>query len=220
MLVDRTIAGQQLAQKLAVYRHHPKGLVLALPRGGVPVASAIAHALHLPLGVHLVRKLGVPYHPELAMGAIAWQGNPVVNPDIIAQFSINKADFAQILAQERLELERRHHLYHGDRPCLPYCDRTLIVVDDGVATGATLQAALQTLQQHQPQAIIVAVPVIASGYLAKLRPQVTEVVSLLQPDALNCISQWYQDFHQLSDREVADYLRQAPALDGLTQSLS
>jgi putative phosphoribosyl transferase len=212
MLANRTEAGQQLAQKLIAYCHHPDALVVALPRGGVPVAFEIARTLYLPLTVHLVRKLGVPHHPELAMGAIAWQGAPVINRDIYTQFGVTKAVFEQVLAREREELERRHQMYCGDCPPRSYRDRTLIVVDDGIATGATLQAALQTLTLQRPQAIVVAVPVLAASFAEKLRSQVRQVVALLEPESLTCISQWYRDFHQLTDGEVAAYMQRASDL--------
>lgn len=209
MLTNRSQAGQQLAQKLLSYSSDSHGLVLALPRGGVPIAVEIAQALNLPLEVYLVRKIGVPHHPELAMGAIAWGGDPVVNPEIIRQYAITAPEFERSLALEKQELQRRYHLYQGDRPFPDLCDRAIILVDDGVATGATLQAALQTLQAKQPQSITIAVPVIAPEIYRRLSPQVTHLVSLIQPEHLNSISQWYEDFHQLSDQEVGDYLAQA-----------
>lgn len=199
---NRTDAGQRLALHLTQYAHHPNGLVLALPRGGVPVAFEIARHLSLPLDVCLVRKLGVPNQPELAMGAIASNQVMVLNDDIIESLAITPDMVQHAIAQEEIELERRNQLYRCDRAPLDVSDRTLIVVDDGIATGATLRAAIAVLHQQHPHQLIVAVPVAPFSTYEELKPDVDAIVCLATPRTLGSISMWYQDFGQTSDAEV------------------
>jgi predicted phosphoribosyltransferase len=209
---NRVIAGQQLAQKLQTYQNCANGLVLALPRGGVPVAFPIAQSLDFPLDLCLVRKLGAPERPELAMGAIAGGNIQVMNPDIIHWLGITAAQIAGIVEQEQQELERRTHCYRGQKPFPNLSDRTIILVDDGIATGATMQAAIAAIQSQNPRTLIVAVPVVAPAIYHLLQTLVDEVVCLIQPDPLHSISLWYENFQQVEDEEVQRYLAQANPL--------
>lgn len=206
---DRIQAGQLLAQELSAYANCPNGIVLGLPRGGVPVAFEVAIALHLPLDVCLVRKLGTPGHPELAMGAIAPGGTRILNQDVIRLRHIPGAAIEKVTAQEEAELERRNQLYRGDRPIPNLYDRTVILVDDGIATGATLRAAIALVQQQTPARIVVAVPVASPSTCQQLSETVDEVICVSQPDDLYAIGLWYEHFNQTSDEEVQSLLRQA-----------
>lgn len=206
LLQDRREAGQLLAAKLSKFANDEQGLVLALPRGGVPVAFEIAQKLNLPLDVCLVRKLGVPRRPELAMGAIGSGGVMVINQSVVESLEIAEEVIRTVAQREHQELSRRELLYRGDRPQPPLEGRTIVLVDDGVATGSTLQAAIATLKPQQPRAIIVAVPIAAPEALAVLRPEVEQFICLAQPYPLHSISLWYENFEQTSDREVCDLL--------------
>jgi putative phosphoribosyl transferase len=208
-LQNRTEAGQLLASKLTTYTNCPNGLVLALPRGGVPVAFEIASKLHLPLDVCLVRKLGVPGHKELAMGAIASGNIIVINRDVVNWLHVRQEDIARVADREKQELERRDRAYRGNRPYPSIRDRTIVLVDDGVATGATMRAAINALRQQQPKAIVVAVPVIAPSVYDELSTEVDKIICLKKPEPLNSISLWYEDFSQTSDGEVRDLLMRA-----------
>jgi predicted phosphoribosyltransferase len=206
---NRKDAGRQLAQRLAArYRHQPNTLVLALPRGGVPVAHEIARALELPLDICLVRKIGVPGHAELAMGAIAGSGVRVLNQDIINQLGIQPSQVEQVTATESLELERRERVYRQGRSSTPLVGKTVILVDDGVATGATLRAAIAILKRSGVEKIVVAVPVAPPGIVAELLQHVDEVVIVITPERLQSISLWYDQFDQTSDETVKDILSQ------------
>lgn len=209
---DRAEAGARLAQLLSAYRDRPDTLVVALPRGGVPVAAEIAAALRLPLDICLVRKLGVPAQPELAMGAIASHGVQVLNHDIIERLGITEATLAAVAEVETQELKRRDHAYRQGRPPLDVSHQTVILVDDGVATGSTLRAAIAVLKAQQPDHLIVAVPIAPPSTVAELRREVDEVVCPLQPEPLYSISLWYRRFDQTSDATVCDLLRQAQDL--------
>jgi predicted phosphoribosyltransferase len=202
LLANRTEAGKLLAIKLANYANLYNGLVLALPRGGVPVGFEIARALNLPLDIFLVRKLGTPRSKELAMGAIALGGVRVVNEGIMHWQHLSPKDLEQITATEQKELERRDKLYRGDRPFPDVRNRTIILVDDGVATGATLRVAIVGLKQQQVASIIVAVPVACISVCEELGKEVEQVVCLNRPEHLSSISVWYQDFSQTTDEEV------------------
>ena len=206
---DRTEAGEQLAVKLMHYAQHPAGLVLALPRGGVPVAAEIAKALALPLEVCLVRKLGLPEQPELAMGAIASDGIMVLNHQVIRQFKVSRQRLLQVASTERQELERRRQLYQADRPILPLRDRLVILVDDGIATSSTLRAAIALISRQQPQRLIVAAPVAPPDTCALIQKLVQEVICLIAPNPLDSIGRWYEDFSQTSDQEVCWLLAEA-----------
>ncbi len=209
ILKNRTEAGQKLSQRLLKYRDHPNGLVLALPRGGVPVAFEISKQLHLPLDLCLVRKLGVPERPELAMGAIALNGVRVLNHQVIRWLDISDEIIDQVVQKEQKELDRRNLRYRGNTPFPEISDRTIILVDDGIATGSTLKAAITALNRQKPQSIVVAVPVAPSEVCTEIEFDVTEMICLLQPDPLNSISLWYENFNQTSDEEVCQLLAQA-----------
>lgn len=208
-LQNRTEAGQLLALRLTTYTNCPNGLVLALPRGGVPVAFEIASKLHLPLDVCLVRKLGVPGHKELAMGAIASGNITVINRDVVNWLHVPPEDIERVADREKQELERRDRVYRGNRPYPQIRDRTIVLVDDGVATGATMRAAINALRQQQPEAIVVAVPVIAPSVYEELSTEVDKIICLQKPEPLHSISLWYEDFSQTSDGEVRDLLVRA-----------
>jgi putative phosphoribosyl transferase len=198
---NRTQAGDVLAQKLLRHRDDPSVLVLALPRGGVPVAFEVARTLHAPLDVFIVRKLGLPGHEEFAMGAIASGGVMVMNPDL-ANFHIPEAAIEEVVARERAELDRRERLYRDDRAPLPIEDRTVILVDDGLATGSTMLAAATAVRKRQPRSIVVAVPVAATETCQAFRGVVDEVVCAVTPAPFLAVGAWYDDFGQTSDAEV------------------
>ena len=200
---DRTEAGRALAARL----EHLSGanvLVLALPRGGVPVGAEIARALHAPLDVFNVRKLGVPWHDELAMGAIAAGGVRVLNEDVIAGTGVTTADLERVTAEQEVELDRRERLYRDARPPPDVAGKTVILVDDGIATGATARAALEAISSQRPLKLVLAVPVIQESVALALGRDVDEVVSVLTPSDLFAIGAWYRDFSQLSDDDVRD----------------
>jgi len=202
MFKDRKDAGRQLAEKLAAYRGNAGTVVLALPRGGVPVGYEIARALKLPLDVFVVRKLGTPGQPELAMGAIASGGVRVLNREVVDAFNIPDAWIEEIAASELEELARRERQYRGERPPVVASGRTVILVDDGLATGSTMRAAVAALKQEGAKKIVVAVPVGAQASCDALAREVDEVVCADIPEHFWAVGQWYQDFEQTSDEEV------------------
>jgi putative phosphoribosyl transferase len=204
---DRREAGQVLAERLAHYRGRPDLLVLALPRGGVAVGFEVAHALEAPLDVFVVRKLGFPGHEEYAMGAIASGGVRVMNP--MPGIEVSPEALDQVVAREQAELARRERLYRGDRPSLELRGRTVIVVDDGLATGATMSAAVLAIRQQGPARLVVAVPVGAAETCRLLREQADDVVCVTMPTPLRAVGLWYRDFPQASDEEVHDLLAEA-----------
>jgi putative phosphoribosyl transferase len=206
---DRADAGRQLAQALSAYAGQPDVHVLGLPRGGVPVAFEVAQALHAPLDVFLVRKLGVPGHEELAFGAIASGGVRVLNQDVVQSMRLGEATIDRIAAREEQELLRRSGAYRGERPPLDVADRAVIVVDDGLATGATMRAAVKALRQMGPARIVVAVPVGAPETCAMLDAEADELVCPLRPAAFYAVGAWYENFGQTSDEEVQTLLRRA-----------
>ena len=206
---NRMDAGRLLARKLTAYANRPDVLVLGLPRGGVPVAFEVAKALNLPLDVFVVRKLGLPGQEELAMGAIATGGVRVLNDEVVKAWRIPDKIVEEMTREETEELERRELLYRSDRPALDVGGHTVILVDDGIATGMTMFAAIAALQQQGPERIIVAVPVAAPETCAELREKVTEVVCLMMPSEFYAISLWYKDFSQTSNEEVRDLLKQS-----------
>lgn len=203
---DRKDAGVQLAEKLAAYAQDPTVLVLGLPRGGVPVAYEVARALGAPLDVFVVRKLGVPGHRELAMGAIASGGVRVINPDVLRTLNISSVVIEMAAAQEQQELERQERAYRDDRPFPDLKDRTVIIVDDGLATGSTMRAAVQALRKSGPARVIVAVPVGAAETCRSLAQEADEVVCCSIPDSFYAVSIWYEQFDQTTDQEVRDLL--------------
>jgi predicted phosphoribosyltransferase len=213
---DRSEAGQCLAMELARYRDRPDVLVLALPRGGVPVAFEVACALRVPLDVFVVRKLGVPGHEELALGAIASGGLCVLNQDVVRGLSIPDEVIERVAASEQRELERREQLYRGARPPADISGKTVILVDDGLATGSTMRAAVGALRRLGPARIVVAVPTGAPQACAELREEVDEVVCAESPQPFYAVGLYYQDFSQTTDQEVRDLLERAAAPEGST----
>ena len=206
---DRREAGRFLARELAAYANRPDVIVLALPRGGVPVGYEIAQALHAPLDVFLVRKLGVPGHEEYAMGAIASGGVSVLNEEVVQRLGISPYQIETVAAREQRELERRERAYRGERPPPEVSGRTVILVDDGLATGASMQAAVLALRRLQPARIVVAVPVAAPETCEQLREIADEVVCATTPEPFYAVGLWYEDFSQTSDEEVRALLAQA-----------
>ncbi|GHC30636.1 phosphoribosyltransferase [Aidingimonas halophila] len=199
---DRHDAGRQLADALQHYREMPAMLVLGLPRGGVPVAWEIARSLGAELDTLVVRKLGVPWQPEVAMGAIAGNGVCVLHHDLVARLNIADQDVDDIVSQETKELQRREMAYRAGRATLDVSGRTVIVVDDGLATGATMRAALEALREQRPARLIVAVPVAPPDTVAQLAPLADDVICLSQPPHFGAVGQWYRHFDQTSDDEV------------------
>jgi predicted phosphoribosyltransferase len=204
---DRREAGRRLAQALRQYQDRDDVVVLALPRGGVPVAFEVAEALAVPLDVFVVRKLGAPGHPEFAVGAIAAGGVRVLSGETIAALGISPGMIEQIAARERIELERRDAVYHRDRPRLSVRAKTAIVIDDGIATGSTMEAAVSALREEGSARIVVAAPVAAVESCERLQRLADEVVCLEVPDPFQAVGLWYRVFDQTSDREVIDLLR-------------
>ena len=203
---NRSEAGRFLAEQLSAYANRPDTLVLALPRGGVPVAYEVAKALGAPLDVFQVRKLGLPGHEELAMGAIATGGVRVRNPEVVEYLRIPDEVIDEVTARERQELERRERLYREGRPALSPRGRVVILVDDGLATGSTMLAAVLALRQQQPASIVVAVPVAAKQTCEELRAVADEVVCAVTPDPFYAVGLWYEDFAQTTDEEVRELL--------------
>jgi predicted phosphoribosyltransferase len=206
---DRAHAGRVLARKLADLAGRPDVLVLALPRGGVPVAYEVAHELKAPLDVFNVRKLGVPGHEELALGAIATGGVRVINEDVVQALRIGDQVIEQVTEAHRGELALRERLYRDDRPPPDVRGRTVILVDDGLATGTTMRAAVAALSRLGPAAIIVAVPAAAGDSRARLGYEVADVVSVLHREVYFGVGFWYDDFRQVTDAEVRDLLDRA-----------
>jgi putative phosphoribosyl transferase len=203
---NRTEAGRLLAQKLMTYANRTDVLVLGLPRGGVPVAFEVARALDAPLDVFLVRKLGLPGHEELAMGAIASGGVLVVNQDVVNSLQIPGKVIDAVAADEQQELERRERLYREDRPPLDLRGRTVILIDDGLATGSTMHAAAKALRAQNPAAIVVAVPVAAEETCHEFKSEVDEVICAYTPEPFLAVGIWYEDFGQTSDEKVQELL--------------
>jgi predicted phosphoribosyltransferase len=199
---DRSDAGRRLAGMLSVYAHRDDVVVLALPRGGVPVGFEVAMALGAPLEVFVVRKLGVPGHEELAMGAIASGGVRVLDPAVIQLAGVGDADVQRITAIEQTELERRERQYRGERAFPDLRGKVAILVDDGLATGSTMRAAVAALRQEGPSKIVVAVPVAAPDVCAAFRDVADEIVCAATPSPFHAVGLWYEDFAQTSDDEV------------------
>jgi putative phosphoribosyl transferase len=203
---DRREAGQLLGRALAHYADRDDVIVLALPRGGVPVAYEIARHLKAPLDVFVVRKLGVPWQPELAMGAIAGEGIEVLNGDVVTAYNIPPHVIRAVAEREGHELMRRLQDYRGDRPFPSLHGRIVILVDDGLATGSTMRAAVNAIRQERPHAIVVAVPVAAPGTCQEFESEVDETVCLRTPSDFAAVGRWYIDFSQTTDEEVRELL--------------
>ena len=206
---DRTDAGKTLAKRVLASVQDPDLLVLALPRGGVPVGFEVARALRAELDIFLVRKLGLPSHEELAIGAIASGGVRVLNEELVKELGLPLTLVDQVTAREKRELTRREELYRQGRPALPVRDRTVVLVDDGLATGASMKAASQALRLQKPKRIVVAVPVAAEETCNEFRMTVDEIVCAYTPEPFMAVGIWYQDFSQTTDEEVQRLLRQA-----------
>lgn len=203
---DRYHAGKIVASHMENYLNKKNTLVLALPRGGVPVAYEIASQLHLPLDLFIVRKLGVPGHPELALGALAMGGVIVFNQDILNRLNITKDEISAIQHKEAIELERRMKAYRGNRPYPEIQGKTIILVDDGIATGASMRVALKGLRQMQPASIVIAVPVADQAVIDEFEPLVDAFICPLRPQSLQSVGLWYEDFSQTEDQEVQNLL--------------
>lgn len=208
---DRHEAGAELAQFLGAYGHRNDVIVLGLPRGGVPVAAEVASRLHAPLDVFIVRKLGLPGHREFAMGALASGGVRILNTDVTSQFYVPTGAIEAVVAEETRELARRERLYRGSRPPLALKDRVVILVDDGLATGSSMLAAVQAVRRLEPRTVVVAVPVGSAEACDKLRPQADEVVCVRTPRDFSAVGLWYRDFSETSDDEVQALLAQPAA---------
>jgi predicted phosphoribosyltransferase len=206
---DRRQAGRLLAEKLAAYANRPDVIVLGLPRGGVPVAYEVARALNALLDVFLVRKLGVPGHEEFAMGAIATGGIRVLNNDTVGALRIAYDMIEAVAAKEQQELARRERLYRGNRPPPDVRGKTVILVDDGLATGATMHAAIKALRPQQAGRIVVAVPISPPETCEQLREDVDDIICAVTPEPFYAVALWYEDFSQTTDEEVRDLLRRA-----------
>jgi len=206
---DRRHAGRVLAQVLTGYANRSDVIVLALPRGGVPVAYEVAKALHAPLDVFVVRKLGVPGHEEYAMGAIASGGVRVLNDEVVQRLGIPDAAVDAVARYEQGEVERRERLYRAGRPPPDVRGRTVILVDDGLATGSTMMAGVRAVRAQQPARIVVAVPTAAAETCAQLRSEADEVVCATTPEPFRAVGMWYDDFSQTSDEEVRELLARA-----------
>jgi predicted phosphoribosyltransferase len=207
--LDRTEAGQVLARGLQQYKNQPDVLILGLPRGGVPVAYEVARELKAPLDVFVVRKLGVPGHEELGMGAIATGGVRILHEGIIREIGISPQTIEAVSAREQAELDRRERLYRGDRPAPTIESRTVVIVDDGLATGSTMKAAIQAVRQQSPRQVIVAVPTAPSETCEQLKESADHVVCALTPEPFFSVGGSYADFTQITDGEVRDLIASA-----------
>ncbi|ORB66317.1 phosphoribosyltransferase [Mycolicibacterium tusciae] len=203
---DRREAGDVLARELASYRDRSNVQVLGLARGGVPVGAQVAHALHAPLDVFLVRKLGVPQWEELAMGALASGGGVVINESLVRSLGVSEDQMQAAIERETDELHRREHAYRGDRPPLALAGKTVILVDDGIATGASMLAAVRAVRAEAPAAVVVAVPVGPQSTCRDLAAEADDVVCAMTPPGFEAVGQVYEDFHQVTDDEVRELL--------------
>jgi len=210
MFADRRDGGRRLAQEFASYANRDDVVVLGLPRGGVPVASEVARALNAPLDVYLVRKLGVPGQEELAMGAIASGGVRVLNDDVVSFYAIPPSEIDRVAQREQQELERREAVYRANRPPLDLAGRVVILVDDGLATGSTMRAAVRAVRAQRPSRVIVAVPVGAIQSCDDLAAVADVVVCVRTPEPFSAVGYWYQDFSATSDAEVRALLEESP----------
>ena len=206
---NRLEAGRQLAKRLGAWERQPDAIVLALPRGGVPVGYAIAQRLGIALDILIVRKLGMPHHEEYAMGAVGSGGVRVLQPGVPGLMGVTAEDVDAVAARELAELQRRERVYRGGRAPLDLAGRRAILVDDGVATGATMLAAIEVARRLAPRTLALAIPVAPPDTVAELRPRVDELVCLSTPEQFRSVGQWYDQFEQTSDEEVQDLLASA-----------
>jgi predicted phosphoribosyltransferase len=209
LFIDRHHAGRVLGEMLTRYAHDPNVRVLALPRGGVPVGYEVARALGAPLDVFVVRKLGLPGHEEYAMGALSSGGVVVWNPAVIEAIALDQEVVESVLRKEAAEVQRREKLYRGHIGSVDARDRTLIVVDDGLATGSSMRAAVAALRRFEPQKLVVAVPTGALETCESIEPEVDELICAHTPEPFYAVGLWYQDFSQVTDEEVRQLLEQA-----------
>jgi len=205
----RKEAGQRLTSDLKEYANRPDVIVLGLPRGGVPVAYEVARGLNAPLDVWLVRKLGAPGHEELAMGAIASGSTRILNKDVVRSLGVSEQAIDKVAAKEQQELERREKAYRGDQPPLELRDRTVLLVDDGVATGASMHAAAVALRQHDPKQIVAAVPVAAPETCKEFQVEVDKIICSETPQPFYAVGLWYDKFDQTTDQEVRDLMQRS-----------
>jgi putative phosphoribosyl transferase len=218
LFTNRTEAGEQLALRLRKYANRDDAIVLATPRGGVPVAFEVATELKLPLDIFVLRKLGVPGHEELAFGAIASGGVRVIDPDIVEAYGITPSDIERVIRKEEEEMQRRESAYRGARPPLDVSGRTAILVDDGIATGASIRAGIRALRQLNPARIVVAVPVAPPSTCARLKFEAEELVCLQMPEQFYGVGQFYIDFSEVKDEEVIELLARAWRQNGEQRS--
>lgn len=211
---NRIQAGLDLASKLQEYKNNPQAIVLALPRGGVPVAYQIAQNLHAPLDIFIVRKLGFPHHQELAMGAIASGNTVYLNQEIIHDLHVTQETIDDVTHKETLELQRRELLYRGNKPYPSLKDKIVILVDDGIATGASMHAAIQGIYQQKPEKIVVAVPVSAKESAELIAKLVDKLICLSKPTDFYAVGLWYEDFSQTTDGEVTNLLEKMHSNEG------
>jgi len=207
MFRNREEAGRELASRLDAYAHSPATLVLGLPRGGVPVAYELAEALDVEMDIFLVRKLGVPWEPELAMGAVASGDVRVINPEVVQSLGIPEEEIEAVARREREVLLERERLFRGDSPPAKIEGRNVILVDDGLATGSSMRAAITALRLQLPAKIVAAVPVGAPQTCERLRQEVDEMICAVMPDSFFAVGQWYVDFSPVTDDEVRDLLQ-------------
>lgn len=206
---DRREAGRRLAEELSAYGDREDVVVLGLPRGGVPVAFEVAKALEAPLDVFVVRKLGVPGNPELAMGAIASGGVRVLNDGVVRRMSIPEEEIERTAEEEREKLEKREKIYRGARPGIALTGKTVLLVDDGLATGATMRAAVSALREHDPEEIVVAVPTAPPETCSEFEDMVDDIICVSTPQAFFGVGGAYRDFSQTTNEDVRDFLEKA-----------
>jgi len=206
---DRAEAGQLLASKLTAYRDDPGGLILALPRGGVVIGYELTLALHLPLDLFITRKLSTPDNPEYAIGALSETGAIYLNPDAVEAFHLSHAELEGFIADERREITRRQQLYRNGLPLPPLTGRPVILVDDGIATGATFFATIEAIMELSPRRVVAAIPVAPVDSVARVRSMVDELIVLATPDPFFAVGHYYQNFGQVDDAQVLAYLRAA-----------
>ncbi|MGE0406469.1 MAG: phosphoribosyltransferase [Candidatus Korobacteraceae bacterium] len=211
---DRRDAGRRMAERLSEFRERPDVLVLALPRGGVPVAFELARELKLPMDVFVVRKLGVPWQPELAMGAVASGGIRVLNQNLVHSLHVSEADVAEVTARELASVRERERLFRGERPAPQIAGRTVLIVDDGLATGSSMRAAIAALQQQHPARIVVATPVGSATTCNELSQPGVTVTCMATPEPFWAVGQWYEDFSATTDEEVQELLAEARRQEG------